>query len=479
DHQCRSLLRREVGQEADVRSPWRGPSTSPWVPPQPHVDKLWRQWAPPRRDVSPNAVAAAGQPALAAGGRGRSRFARHLAASTWSSSLAAGGGLCLVLVWVCWQRQPSAWPRPAGALGNARELERPWSATALVWRRYGGDAGVDHGCRGALDLAIDAPSGVLAAPAASEDECKRKCTDMGLDDCTGIEYHHGADNRCLLWSQPVKGIVVRKGASCLVRAPSGSFTVEADTACGAPDAVHAEVGISPESCQSLCLTTLRARCVAVEHDSKTGGCKIFDEPTGGGHAALGVTCSRFELGAPGESSSSTTVTTSLTLTTSHRIAANNSRNGATEDTTVTSATTATTATTTSTAIEVCQQPTEGGSCYSNVLSTMRVAKQMSPDARPKGLLGKGGACAGLLTSTSFETFQACLHTAPDFGCDAPCPCHTAQPGERCYQTVVWVMNQGIAQRPDWYPGLGPGSSFEEIQDFLYRDGTGNSSCDER
>ncbi|CAK0854283.1 unnamed protein product, partial [Prorocentrum cordatum] len=330
-----------------------------------------------------------------------------------------------------------------------------------------------------LDLAIDAPSGVLAAPAASEDECKRKCTDMGLDDCTGIEYHHGADNRCLLWSQPVKGIVVRKGASCLVRAPSGSFTVEADTACGAPDAVHAEVGISPESCQSLCLTTLRARCVAVEHDSKTGGCKIFDEPTGGGHAALGVTCSRFELGAPGESSSSTTVTTSLTLTTSHRIAANNSRNGATEDTTVTSATTATTATTTSTAIEVCQQPTEGGSCYSNVLSTMRVAKQMSPDARPKGLLGKGGACAGLLTSTSFETFQACLHTAPDFGCDAPCPCHTAQPGERCYQTVVWVMNQGIAQRPDWYPGLGPGSSFEEIQDFLYRDGTGNSSCDER
>mmetsp|Transcript_90642 Transcript_90642/g.252089 ORF Transcript_90642/g.252089 Transcript_90642/m.252089 type:complete len:759 (+) Transcript_90642:86-2362(+) len=52
------------------------------------------------------------------------------------------------------------------------------------------------------------------------------------------------------------------------------------------------------------------------------------------------------------------------------------------------------------------------------------------------------------------------------------PCHTAVPGERCYNAVVWAKQHGVKIHPSWYPGLTPISSFEEFQQMLHQGGHG-------
>ncbi|CAK9048147.1 unnamed protein product [Durusdinium trenchii] len=55
-------------------------------------------------------------------------------------------------------------------------------------------------------------------------------------------------------------------------------------------------------------------------------------------------------------------------------------------------------------------------------------------------------------------------------------CGTAQKGDRCYNDVMWAMNTGIHQHPDWYRGLTPDASFEEFQGYLYRTSPVNHAC---
>jgi len=61
---------------------------------------------------------------------------------------------------------------------------------------------------------------------------------------------------------------------------------------------------------------------------------------------------------------------------------------------------------------------------------------------------------------------------PTVGTDTPAarnaPCHTAQPGEKCYDAVTWAMRDGIHGHPLWYPSLTPSSSFADFQGLLYR-----------
>ncbi|CAK0818803.1 unnamed protein product [Prorocentrum cordatum] len=47
-------------------------------------------------------------------------------------------------------------------------------------------------------------------------------------------------------------------------------------------------------------------------------------------------------------------------------------------------------------------------------------------------------------------------------------CRDAAAGELCYQAVTWARTVGIVQRPSWYPGLSPSSTFQEFQAHLHR-----------
>jgi len=56
----------------------------------------------------------------------------------------------------------------------------------------------------------------------------------------------------------------------------------------------------------------------------------------------------------------------------------------------------------------------------------------------------------------------------------PPGCHTAAPGEECYQQVSWAMSDGIHAHPDWYPGLSPVNTFVDFQKHMAQGG--NSAC---
>mmetsp|Transcript_71954 Transcript_71954/g.153837 ORF Transcript_71954/g.153837 Transcript_71954/m.153837 type:complete len:709 (-) Transcript_71954:262-2388(-) len=57
------------------------------------------------------------------------------------------------------------------------------------------------------------------------------------------------------------------------------------------------------------------------------------------------------------------------------------------------------------------------------------------------------------------------------GTSANTSCHTTVEGESCYRDIVWAMNQGIAQHPEWYGhGLTAFSSLEQFQLVLHQQG---------
>merc|ERR1719195_2050352 len=94
---------------------------------------------------------------------------------------------------------------------------------------------------------------------------------------------------------------------------------------------------------------------------------------------------------------------------------------------------------------------------------------------------------GLRSGDSFQRFQLFLHQQRDqYGgrrCPMPCGmdstrlevhpalgttrCHNTEPGEDCYNHVVYSKNINLPQHPEWYPGLDKTSSFYEIQAFLH------------
>merc|ERR1712060_240399 len=89
----------------------------------------------------------------------------------------------------------------------------------------------------------------------------------------------------------------------------------------------------------------------------------------------------------------------------------------------------------------------------------------------------------LTSSSSFEDFQAHLHSINHGNCPQPCNatslptaapvCHTAMEGEDCYGAVTWAMDTGITSNPEWYADLTSSSSFEDFQAHLYSINHGN------
>jgi len=70
--------------------------------------------------------------------------------------------------------------------------------------------------------------------------------------------------------------------------------------------------------------------------------------------------------------------------------------------------------------------------------------------------------------SSFEEVQKWLHNTNEITCPEACECRPAWVGSTCHAAVVYAMEEGIAEHPEWYPGLTPKSSFEEFQDYLWR-----------
>lgn len=54
-------------------------------------------------------------------------------------------------------------------------------------------------------------------------------------------------------------------------------------------------------------------------------------------------------------------------------------------------------------------------------------------------------------------------------------CHNAQPGDACFREVNWARNVGIREHPEWYPALSASSSFEDFQAFVHSLGKANCS----
>jgi hypothetical protein len=81
---------------------------------------------------------------------------------------------------------------------------------------------------------------------------------------------------------------------------------------------------------------------------------------------------------------------------------------------------------------------------------------------------------GVNKATSFEEVQASLRNKQNASCPTPCACHTAHKGEPCHASVKWAIREGIRAHPDWYPALTELSRFEEVQARLHQDV--NSTC---
>lgn len=82
---------------------------------------------------------------------------------------------------------------------------------------------------------------------------------------------------------------------------------------------------------------------------------------------------------------------------------------------------------------------------------------------------------GLSPLSNLEEFQMHLYNEhPEFECPKPCSCQTAKKGDRCYENVRWVLSQGIPRHPSWYPGLSEKSRWEVVQKRLHEDE--NTTC---
>ncbi|CAK0829669.1 unnamed protein product [Prorocentrum cordatum] len=128
----------------------------------------------------------------------------------------------------------------------------------------------------------------------------------------------------------------------------------------------------------------------------------------------------------------------------------------------------------------CQTSFQGDPCYEKVVWAMQTGISQHPDWY-----------VPLTRDSSFEDFQRFLHGQPRLAnvCPEPCSqqhssamlpaeksatapvpsqaCRTAAESDPCYEKVVWAMQTGISQHPDWYVPLTRNSSFEDFQRFLH------------
>lgn len=124
----------------------------------------------------------------------------------------------------------------------------------------------------------------------------------------------------------------------------------------------------------------------------------------------------------------------------------------------------------------------GEECYDQVIYAMKRGIREEPKSFP-----------GLTSGSRFAEFQAVLYNAGTGGCPRPCgferrkggdlprvttttplpePCHTALPGEACYDGVLWARQHGLQYYPERFKALtNTSSAFELVQAVLHESGT--------
>lgn len=55
-------------------------------------------------------------------------------------------------------------------------------------------------------------------------------------------------------------------------------------------------------------------------------------------------------------------------------------------------------------------------------------------------------------------------------------CYTSVKGDACYKQVMWAMETGVVEHPEWYPGVTKDSSFEDFQQHLHGSARLSSVC---
>jgi len=125
----------------------------------------------------------------------------------------------------------------------------------------------------------------------------------------------------------------------------------------------------------------------------------------------------------------------------------------------------------------CHTAVPGEECFEHLMWAMQAGIFQHPDWYP-----------GLTARSAFEDFQLVLHNDTDTKCLKPCPrgtlgapdvttpeldwagaCHTAVPGEECFEHLMWAMQTGIFEHPERYPGLNTQSASEDFQLVLHND----------
>jgi len=106
----------------------------------------------------------------------------------------------------------------------------------------------------------------------------------------------------------------------------------------------------------------------------------------------------------------------------------------------------------------CHTAEEGEKCHKDVLFGMT-----------EGIYGHPEWYPHLNIRNNFEEFQAVLHENPKLHCPKPCDCHTAESGEKCHDSIKWVIREGIEKHPKWYHGINTTSRFEHVQARLHED----------
>jgi len=79
---------------------------------------------------------------------------------------------------------------------------------------------------------------------------------------------------------------------------------------------------------------------------------------------------------------------------------------------------------------------------------------------------------GLNKVSTFQDFQEQIHSERSEVCPRPCPavasCATPEQGEECHKHVTWAMEVGFKTMPQTYQGLSAESTFEDFQDWMHR-----------
>merc|ERR1712137_37990 len=72
------------------------------------------------------------------------------------------------------------------------------------------------------------------------------------------------------------------------------------------------------------------------------------------------------------------------------------------------------------------------------------------------------------STTTYTSMTQTMTTTTSTMTDTEACCCVAKEGDVCYREVLWAMNSGIVEQPQWYPGLTQNSSFVAFQAALHR-----------